>query len=785
MLGVNTFYDDDYTGHNQRIGLGGEAWTDYLKFAINGYKRQTSWHQSPLHAMEDYDERPANGFDLRANAWLPSLPNVGGSLEFDKYFGKGVSLSDSTSPDSLKNNPQIFKMGVNYTPFPLLTLSAKRSIGDSHDTELQLDFNYRFGVPIWQQIRSDSVSLMRSLTGSRYDLVDRNYDIVMQYRKQDLIHIHLPDTTQAEAAETVNLELRVDHAKYGLKDVAWKVDPALLSNGGHYKELSPTELKVTLPAYISKNENMATTAQIYSISAVATDNHGNESNTAETHISVIPSKNTISSLIISPSDKALPANNTDNFIITGKVTDRNGAPLPGQNITFSVKGLINKNGEPAGTLSSADGGQNNTTKIALKSASDGTVVARLRSYVAGKGIVTARMDNGNQTSVNGIFVADSTTASVREVTLQDNVTSKVADGKSSFLYTALVEDANGNPVPGTDVFWSHDVENVIFSADKTTTDSNGYTNVRLRSKTIPATNILVSAALSNALRVNANKKVNFTADTATAQITNIAITDNNKPANGQATDALILTVKDANGNLVPNATVNLSADHGAKIVNSVITNAEGQATATLTSLWAGDIDVTARINSSTKVAKAVFTADSSTAQVSTVALNGSEVSKLANGTDSFTYTVTVVDGNKNPVPGITVTPSADSKDVQVSTAAVTDASGHTTFTMTSTRAVADVTAIAKAGDKGTAVNADRKVSFTADSSTAQVSTVALNGSEVSKLANGTDSFTYTVTVVDGNKNPFRGSPSRRQRTARTCRSVPQRSPMPPGTPPSP
>ncbi|AST67379.1 hypothetical protein BFG07_00890 [Kosakonia cowanii] len=149
--------------------------------------------------------------------------------------------------------------------------------------------------------------------------------------------------------------------------------------------------------------------------------------------------------------------------------------------------------------------------------------------------------------------------------------------------------------------------------------------------------------------------------------------------------------------------------------------------------------------------KVSFTADSSTAQVSTVALNGSEVSKLANGTDSFTYTVTVVDGNKNPVPGITVTPSADSKDVQVSTAAVTDASGHTTFTMTSTRAVADVTAIAKAGDKGTAVNADRKVSFTADSSTAQVSSFIVISDNAKD--DGIDKDELVANVTDKYGNP--------------------------------
>ncbi|HDR2357193.1 TPA: inverse autotransporter beta domain-containing protein, partial [Enterobacter roggenkampii] len=121
MLGINTFYDYDYTGKNKRLGVGTEAWADYLKLAANGYIRQTDWHQSKMEGMKDYDERPANGFDLRANAYLPSWPNLGGNLKYEQYFGKGVSVSGSASPDSLKDNPVIITAGVDYTPFPLMT----------------------------------------------------------------------------------------------------------------------------------------------------------------------------------------------------------------------------------------------------------------------------------------------------------------------------------------------------------------------------------------------------------------------------------------------------------------------------------------------------------------------------------------------------------------------------------------------------------------------------------------------------------------------------------------
>ncbi|HGJ5882779.1 inverse autotransporter beta domain-containing protein, partial [Arsenophonus sp.] len=105
MYGINTFYDYDYTGGNVRLGLGGEAWTDYLKLAANGYFGVTDWHQSKIAIMDDYDERPATGFDVRAEAYLPTYPKLGGSIKYEKYFGKGVHLGTGVDPDKLKDDP--------------------------------------------------------------------------------------------------------------------------------------------------------------------------------------------------------------------------------------------------------------------------------------------------------------------------------------------------------------------------------------------------------------------------------------------------------------------------------------------------------------------------------------------------------------------------------------------------------------------------------------------------------------------------------------------------------
>lgn len=64
-------------GH-RRLGLGGEAWTDYLKFSGNYYHPLSDWKDS--EDFDFYEERPARGWDIRAEAWLPSYPQLGAKL---------------------------------------------------------------------------------------------------------------------------------------------------------------------------------------------------------------------------------------------------------------------------------------------------------------------------------------------------------------------------------------------------------------------------------------------------------------------------------------------------------------------------------------------------------------------------------------------------------------------------------------------------------------------------------------------------------------------------------
>lgn len=140
MAGVNTFIDHDLSRSHTRIGVGAEYWCDYLKLSANGYIRASGWKKSP--DVEDYQERPANGWDIRAEGYLPAWPQLGASLMYEQYYGDEVGLFGK---DKRQKDPHAISAEVTYTPVPLLTLSAGHKQGKSgeNDTRFGLEVNYR------------------------------------------------------------------------------------------------------------------------------------------------------------------------------------------------------------------------------------------------------------------------------------------------------------------------------------------------------------------------------------------------------------------------------------------------------------------------------------------------------------------------------------------------------------------------------------------------------------------------------------------------------------------
>ncbi|WP_198528578.1 inverse autotransporter beta domain-containing protein [Buttiauxella noackiae] len=273
MYGVNTFLDNDITGHNRRVGIGGEAWTDNLKLSANSYFGMTDWHQS--RDFSDYDERPANGFDIIANAYLPSLPQLGAKVKYEQYQGNDVAL---LSKDTRQKNPKALTLGLNYTPIPLVTLGSDYRKSGSHD-DLQFNalFTYTLGQSWADQISPENVAFARSLAGSRTDLVERNNNIVLDYRKQDVVKLALPVEIRGQAGSQIPINTQIT-AKYGVDHIDW-LAPELEAAGGKIIATGPQSWVVQLPAWKAVGNH-------YTVHATAWDKKGNASRTASSDVVV-------------------------------------------------------------------------------------------------------------------------------------------------------------------------------------------------------------------------------------------------------------------------------------------------------------------------------------------------------------------------------------------------------------------------------------------------------------------------------------------------------------------
>ncbi|WP_160126118.1 inverse autotransporter beta domain-containing protein, partial [Serratia sp. Z4] len=315
MMGGNAFLDHDLSRSHSRMGVGLEYWRDYLKLDANGYLRLTNWKDSP--DLTDYQERPANGWDVRAQAWLPSLPQLGGKLTYEKYYGNEVGLFGR---DSRQRNPGAVTAGVNYTPFPLLTLNTEHRQGQSGKSSARVgvEVRYQLGVPWRQQLDPGAVASLRSLAGSRYDLVDRNNNIVLEYRKKEVVSLRTVEAVSGHAGEKKSLGVVVN-SKYGLSHIEWSA-PTLLAAGGKILQEGAAEYAVVLPVY----QSMAGSVNTYTVSGIAMDKQGNASNQSETQVTVQAPVISESQSSLSPAESTLPADGKSTQVLTLSLKDAQG-----------------------------------------------------------------------------------------------------------------------------------------------------------------------------------------------------------------------------------------------------------------------------------------------------------------------------------------------------------------------------------------------------------------------------------------------------------------------------
>ncbi|EGG2072912.1 hypothetical protein IDB18_004811, partial [Salmonella enterica subsp. enterica serovar Kentucky] len=655
LLGINSFYDHDISGGNRRIGLGVEAWGNYIQLSANSYFRLNNWQQS--RDFSDYNERPANGFDIRANAWLPSFPQLGGKLVYEQYFGNHVALQDN---HTLQKNPYSLTAGLNYTPFPLLTLGIDQQFGKggNNDTQLSLQLTYRPGSSWESQINPSSVSGIRQMSENRYNLVERNNNFIFEYKKQDLISITLSKDEISGPENSIHLVSGQVKSKYELSQILWDSDK-YISAGGRVSVVNNKNFNLTLPAYKTNGTpgESVEEANTYNINFVATDKKGNKSNSATLKVIVTSSGHSASARFTgtpvvtgSPS----PANGTTAVQVGFTVTDGSGNPLPDQDVVITYN----------------DG--TSEKSVTVKTDTSGVAQADVTGTRAGDTAVTAQVNGQAQQAVVK-FVPDAVSARFTGTPVVTGSPSP-ANGTTAVQVGFTVTDGNGNPLPDQDV--------VITYNDGTSEKS---VTVKTDTSGVAQADVTGSRAGDTAVTAQVNGQaqqavVKFVPDAVSARFTGTpVVTGSPSPANGTTAVQVGFTVTDGSGNPLPDQDVVITYNDGtAERSVTVKTDAGGVAQADVTGTRAGDTAVTAQVNGQAQQAVVKFVPDAVSARFTgTPVVTGSPAQ--ADNSESITLTYKVIDKSGNTLPNQTITISVNNNAVSDNSSVVTDNQGEASF----------------------------------------------------------------------------------------------------------
>jgi hypothetical protein len=334
-----------------------------------------------------------------------------------------------------------------------------------------------------------------------------------------------------------------------------------------------------------------------------------------------------------------------------------------------------------------------------------------------------------------------------------------ADGADASVLTIGLVDSNDNVISGllNEDFNIGLTGNAV--AGNVTEVSEGQYQASITNTTAETVTVTVTA---NGIQLTDEPQILFEAGAAT-QISSLTIADDEIALDGSTT--VTATVLDANNNPVEGVSVSFASDQPdrATVASPVLTNASGQATATVTGSdnQAGGVVITASISdadanvaeSDNETIGLTVLAGAADAGQSTIGANPSE-GLTANGTDASTLTITVSDGGGNLLDGEEVffAITSGSGGALSSGPWTTNAGGPATATLTSVEAnTLTVTGYLGTDDSGSEVGTV-DVTFEAGEP-ASVTADAIQGTAA---ANDSDELEFLVTVEDANNNPVPG-----------------------------
>ena len=627
MSGVNMFIDHDLTRYHTRTGMGVEYWRDYLKLSGNGYLRLSNWRSAP-ELDNDYEARPANGWDLRAEGWLPAWPQLGGKLVYEQYYGDEVALFGK---DERQNDPHAITAGLSYTPVPLISFSAEQRQGKQgeNDTRIGMELTLQPGHSLQKQLDPAEVAARRSLVGSRYDLVDRNNNIVLEYRKKELVRLTLTDPLKGKPGEVKSLVSSLQ-TKYALK--GYDIEAASLQSAGGKVAVSGKDIQVTIPPY--RFTAMPETDNTYPIAVTAEDSKGNFSRREESMVVVEKPTLSLADSTLSVDLQILLADGKSTSTLTYTARDSSGKPIPGMTLKTQAKGL-----QDFALSEWKDNGNGTYTQIVTAGKTSGALS------------LMPQFNGDNVAKTPALIAIVANTASRADSTIETDQDNYVA-GKPIVVKVTLRDD-NGNGVTGRKELLKQAVKVDNTKADAVSAWTEESEGIYKASYTAHLIGDKLTAQLTMpGWKTKHSDAFSIAGDKDTAKIAAMQITANNAVARRDH-NTVAVTVRDVHQNLLQGQNVTFTVVNGAAVFADpnggiVTTDKDGIASINLASDQAVNSLIKAEINGSSQSVEVSFITGDISQLTSTIKTD--DVTYTAGG--QIKVSVTLMDEQKNLVKGM-------------------------------------------------------------------------------------------------------------------------------------
>ncbi|EGO3792960.1 inverse autotransporter adhesin-like protein YeeJ [Escherichia coli] len=611
-----------------------------------------------------------------------------------------------------------------------MTFSAEQRQGKQgeNDTRFAVDFTWRPGSAMQKQLDPNEVAARRSLAGSRFDLVDRNNNIVLEYRKKELVRLTLTDPVTGKSGEVKSLVSSLQ-TKYALK--GYNVEATALEAAGGKVVTTGKDILVTLPAY--RFTSTPETDNTWPIEVTAEDVKGNFSNREQSMVVVQAPMLSQKDSSVSLSTQTLSADSHSTATLTFIAHDAAGNPVIGLVLSTRHEGVQDI------TLSDwKDNGDGSYTQILTTGAMSGTLtlMPQLNGVDAAKAPAVVNIISVSSSRTHSSIKIDKDrylSGNPIEVTveLRDENDKPVKEQKQQLNNAVSID----NVKLGVTTDWKETADGVYKATYTAYTKGSGLT--------------------AKLLMQNWNEDLHtagfiIDANPQSAKIATLSASNNGVLANENAANTVSVNVADEGSNPINDHTVTFAVLSGSATSfnnqNTAKTDVNGLATFDLKSSKQEDNTVEVTLENGVKQTLIVsFVGDSSTAQVD---LQKSKNEVVADGNDSATMTATVRDAKGNLLNDVKVTFNVNSAEAKLSQTEVNSHDGIATATLTSLKnGDYRVTDSVSSGSQ-----ANQQVNFIGDQSTAAL-TLSVPSGDIT-VTNTAPQY-MTATLQDKNGNPLK------------------------------